>query len=515
MNRITNFSKLILLISSSFLFACANMVNPSGGLKDVDPPELVKSKPKIYSTNFTGKKIELTFNEYLNLKEIQKQLIVSPSDIEIEVKKTGKILTLQLDKTPQINTTFIVNFGDAISDYTENNITKDFKYIFSTGPEIDSLEISGIVIDAIKKEKVKEAIVCLYNSTDDSIVYKRKPDYTVRTNENGIYKFTNLKSSTYKIFCLKETNNNKIFDSQDEEIAFNDTLIELKQNSKINPLIIFTEKPQQRKLLNKSFSYNKAELIFNKKNDIELVSLDKSIDTIIYSTKKDTILAYYKNMPDTSFIYLSENNKLDTIQVKFPKSSKKSDFNISVENKILNKNLLIKSNDLFKIKNLDSLTILEDSIKIKYNIKQISYNIFSIEYDFNKEKNYLIKLADSVFQSYTGNYNKPYSSKINFYKEEELGTLTINNIQPNKIYELLNERLEVVRRTIHATESNINYKNIFPGSYTLRIISDDNKNKIWDTGNYLKHIQPEKIEYYTNPIKVRANWDLEIQLIKP
>lgn len=489
------------------------MVTPNGGLKDEEPPILVKSKPKKLSTNFKEKKIELTFNEYLNLKDLQSQLIVSPADINVEVKKTGKNITIELDKQPQENTTYILNFGDAISDYTENNISKDFKYIFTTGVEIDSLQLSGAVVDAIKKEKVKDVIVCLYNTFEDSVVYKRKPDYTVRTNENGEFKFTNLKANTYKLFCIKETNNNKIFDSQEEQIAYLDTLIKLKQNIKLKTLTLFTEKPTNRKLINKAISYQKVELTFNKKNNAEVINTDKSIDTAIYSENKDSIIVYYNSMPDTAFLYLTENNKVDTIKIKFSKNAKKSDFNISAENKIFKNDLIIKSYDLFNLNQLDSMVLLEDSNKVKYQIKQLSYNYFILTYHFDQSKNYLLKISDSVFKSYQGVYNKEMYSKITFYKKEELGTLKINSISNNTIYELLNEKLELVRRSIIKKDTEINYENLLPGIYKLRIISDENKNNTWDTGNYLQKLQPEKTIYYPNPIKIRANWDLEINLI--
>ncbi len=491
------------------------MVSPTGGQKDEVAPILLKSKPKNLSTNFNGKKIELTFNEYISLKDIQNQLIVSPGDVTVEVKKKGKVITLELDKTPKENATYIINFGDAITDYTENNITKDFKYIFSTADVIDSLQISGHIVDAIKKEKVKDVIICLYNTFEDSVVYKRKPDYTVRSNENGIFLFTNLKAGTYKLFFIKESNNNKIYDSQEEEIGFIDSTLTLQKNLKLNELILFTEKPTQRKLLTKSISYQKVELLFNKKNNIELIGLDKSIDTIIYSKNKDSIIVYYKAMPDTSFLYISENNKTDTIKIKFPKSAKKGDFVIAAENKIIGNNLLIKSYDLFTINQLDSLTLYEDSIKVKFSLTKTSFNNFILNYNFNKEKSYILKIADSVFKSYQGNYNKEIYSRVTFYKEEELGTLKINEVQKNNIYELLNEQNEVVRRSVIKDETTIEYKNLLPGSYRLKIISDINKNGIWDTGNYLQKIQPEKIIYYNNPIKVRANWDLEIQLLIP
>ena len=122
--------KFIFFIYSTYflLSACANMVNPSGGLKDEQAPQLLKSKPELNSTNFNSKSIELTFNEYINLKDIQNEFIISPSNIEAEVKKDGKKLKIELSENPKENTTYILNFGNAISDYTENNIYKDFKF---------------------------------------------------------------------------------------------------------------------------------------------------------------------------------------------------------------------------------------------------------------------------------------------------------------------------------------------------------------------------------------------------
>lgn len=503
------------IIISSFLFSCANMVTPTGGLKDVDAPVMIKSKPKILSTNFSGKKITLTFNEYINLKDIQKQLIVSPGDIEIEVTKQGKNLELSFDKEPSPNTTYIINFGDAISDYTENNISKDFKYIFSTGNNIDSIELKGNILDAFKKEKVKDVIVCLYKNLDDSVVYKTKPDYTVRANENGEFKFTNLKENNYKIFAMRESNNNKLFDSEDEEIAFHDSTIKLDESKKISTMLMFTEVPQKRKLVSKNISSQKVELLFNKKNNINLINLESSIDTIVYSKNKDSINVYFKDKTDTAFLYLNENNKTDTIRIKFPKAPRKNELNISVENKIIDKQLLIKSHDLFKITMLDSLQLFEDSVKVNYKIKAISYNIYALEYNFNKEKNYRIMVADSVFKSYNGGYNKNYQSKISFYKDEDFGTVTFLNCTKNKIYELINERSELVKSSVSNSDNNIIYKNILPGTYRLRIIDDKNENGIWDTGKYLNHQQPEKVDYHLTPIKIRANWDLEIQLLKP
>lgn len=490
------------------------MVTPTGGEKDINPPKLVKAKPLNLSTNFNSKNIELTFNEYLNLKDIQNQFIISPSDIEADIKKDGKKIIIKLSNTPKSNTTYILNFGDAISDYTENNILKDFKYIFSTAENIDSVKFEGDIIDAYKMEPIKDVIVCLYSdTTSDSIVYKRKPDYTVRTDDFGKFKFTNLKNSKYRFFAIKESNNNKIFDSQDEQIAFSDTIINLNQNLVISNIKIFTENPKERKLLSKDISYQKVVLILNKKNNIQLIDVNPEIDTIIYSKDKDTIITYYKNNADSTSLYLSENNKIDTVNVKFPKSLKKKDLNISFDTKLFNNKIILQSSDYFHINNLDSIKLHEDSTIIDFKIKRLEYNKFELAYNFDKEKKYTITIGDSAFVSFQKMYNKKIKTGIGFYTDEELGTLNIKSkINNNIIYELLNEKNEIVKRSISNKEENINYTQLIPGTYRLRIIKDLNKNGVWDTGNYIQKIQPEEINYYINPIKIRANWDMEIEV---
>lgn len=506
--------KYTLLLVLTLFISCANMVTPTGGLKDTEAPYLIKSKPSNFSTNFQGKKIELEFNEYINLKDIQSQIIFSPADVNIDVKKTGRKLSIILDKEPSTKTTYILNFGDAISDYTENNIAKDLKYIFSTDDKIDSLEIKGTLVGAYKKDKIKDAIISLYqNTNDDSVFFKRKPEYTVRTNQNGEFKFTNLKRGEYKLFALKESNNNKIYDALDEEIAFYDSVIKLDSNITIQELNLFNEVPNKLKLINKAVINKKIELIYNTKSNIEVINNDENIDTIVYSLRRDSIYLYYKELKDTALIITNNENDVDTLKFKFLKNYKKNDFNIAVDNKIIGENITIKSSDYFTIINRDSLKLLEDSIEVKYDLRRLAYNKYILNYKFNQLKNYQLNIADSVFRSYQGSFNKTINNKIFFYKNEELGNLKLTNLNTNTIYELLNENGDVVKRNIIKNEKYIDYKNIFPGTYKLRIITDQNNNGKWDTGSLLKKVQAEKIVYFNTPIKVRANWDMEIEII--
>lgn len=490
------------------------MVNPNGGTKDTNPPALVKSNPQNFSTNFNSKKIELTFDEYINLKDIQKEFIISPSDIEAEVKKDGKKIIINLSKNPSPNTTYILNFGNAITDYTENNINKDYKFIFSTGPAIDSLSLSGNIINAFTKEIQKDILVCLYNQNlNDSVVYKNKPDYTVRSDEKGFFKFTNLKSSDYKIFALKESNSNKLFDSEDEEIAFQDSIINLQTPTQTKDLQLFLSNPKKLKILNKNISLNKIEIIYNKENKLVLLNKPENLDTIIYSTKRDTIRVYYNKSIDSSILYFQNETKIDTIKFKFPKNSKAKELVIQADAKILHNSILIKSTDLINIYKIDSIKLYEDSIPRQFNLKRKSYNSFELNYEFNHEKKYKLDICDSAFVSYQNSKNEKYTTFISFYSEEELGNLSIKNkLEKNVIYELINDKNEVVRKTIINVPGIIEYKNLIPNTYRLRIIEDSNKNGIWDTGNYENKSQPEKINYHVNPIKVRANWDMEIEI---
>jgi hypothetical protein len=218
-------------------------------------------------------------------------------------------------------------------------------------------------------------------------------------------------------------------------------------------------------------------------------------------------------MPDTSYIFIKENDKIDTLKIKSPKSIKKKEFNVNVDNKIFGKEIIIKSSDKFSLIGLDSLLLKEDSVIVKYKLEQVNYNTYKLSYNFNKEKKYVLFLKDSVFVSYQGSKNKGLNYNINFYKDEELGTLKIkSNYKEPIILELLNERNDIIRRTICHENKETQYKNLIAGTYKLRIVFDANKNKLWDTGNYLKRIQPEKIIYQSNPIKIRANWDLDLEI---
>ncbi|HLN52190.1 MAG TPA: Ig-like domain-containing protein [Lentimicrobium sp.] len=206
--------------------SCANPVSPTGGPKDETPPEVTRTTPPNLSTNFTGNEITLYFNEFINLKDINSQLIISPPVKEPpEFHVRGKSLIAEFKDPWRKETTYNIFFGDAIVDITENNPLSGYKFTFSTGDVLDSMIIKGKVINAFNLTPVKGAYVMLYDSIYDSVPYKQIPYYISKTKETGEFELSNLRNIQYLIFGLTDLNANYMFDMSNEEISFIDTLI--------------------------------------------------------------------------------------------------------------------------------------------------------------------------------------------------------------------------------------------------------------------------------------------------
>lgn len=198
---------------------------PSGGPRDQDPPRVLESYPSNYSIRFKAKKIQITFDEYIVLENVNQELIVSPPmEEKPEVKLRKKTLIIQFEEELKENTTYTFNFGNAIKDLHEGNKLQNYEYVFSTGEVLDSMSVRGNLRYAETLEKPKEAIhVMLYTDLRDSVPLTEIPLYVGRSNDSGVFNVNNLRPDTYKVFALKDGNNNLLFDLPSEEIAFLDT----------------------------------------------------------------------------------------------------------------------------------------------------------------------------------------------------------------------------------------------------------------------------------------------------
>lgn len=229
------FFNLILALLISFLMwvSCANPVAPTGGPKDETPPEFLGSEPVNRARNFNTDRIDLVFDEFVVLKDLNQQLLVSPPmEEKLDVKTKGKGVRINFAKEEILaeNTTYTIYFGDAIADLHESNPVPNFQYVFSTGQDIDSLSIRGKVLSAEYLLPAEEVFVCLYLDNNDTIVFdslpqKVRPYYVAKTNKEGYFEINNIKNDRYLIFAVQDANANYFNDMPNEAVAFASDLI--------------------------------------------------------------------------------------------------------------------------------------------------------------------------------------------------------------------------------------------------------------------------------------------------
>lgn len=519
------------------LYSCANQVAPQGGDKDTKPPKITKSSPENFSTGFDSKKIEITFDEYIQLKDLSSQLIVSPPLSKTPLTKIRqKSLVVQLDDTLKPNTTYTLNFGNSILDINESNVLENFQYVFSTGDIIDSLKISGKIENAWDKKTEKGILVMLYKMHDDSLPLKSRPDYFAKTNEKGDFQITNIAPASYKIFALKESNADYIFNAPDESVAFLDS--QVVANSSNHTLELFSEKPMQRVLKSYSEEPGKAVVIFSQPaQDVNYRVITDSakcdLAFVEESKKKDTLIFWYRNQNLDSLIFYFSNSKTihDTVTIRLFKnegktfSRKKSVLSISANVKSgesfdLNKNLVLHFNHPVSKSDFSKIIFTEDSIPITGSqiifTDSLKRNLM-IKHKWKEKSTVRLFIPPATFTDLFGLNNDTLISTFKVRQLTDYGTLALKVNVATKgtqyIVMLIDDKENMYRTSVIHSDTVLNYDFLDPRIYRLKIIEDGNGNGEWDTGNYLRKIQPEKIMYYPEAITIRANWDVDVNWV--
>ncbi|MBQ3960101.1 MAG: Ig-like domain-containing protein [Muribaculaceae bacterium] len=214
-----------LLVSSLFVVSCANIGSPEGGPRDYTPPRLLKTSPGINALNFTGNRVELTFDEIVQVREQQKNVVVSPAQKEqAAIKSLGKKIIVEFREDLLPNTTYVVDFSDAIEDNNEGNRLNNFAFSFSTGDVVDTLQISGIVLRAKDLEPMQHVLVGVHTNLDDTAFTRQPFERIARTNDKGEFTLRGLKPGSYHIFALNDMDGDYKM-SRSEDYAFLDEVI--------------------------------------------------------------------------------------------------------------------------------------------------------------------------------------------------------------------------------------------------------------------------------------------------
>ena len=216
----------LLIIASIMLAACAKMGEPDGGWYDEKPPYIVRTSPQDKSMNVSTGKVSIYFNEYITIEDASEKVVVSPPQMESpDITAGGKVIKVQLNDTLRENTTYTIDFSDAISDNNEGNPLGNYTYTFSTGDVIDTLEVSGYVVDAEDMEPIKSILVGLYNDLADS-AFTTKPMLRVsRTDSRGHFVVKGIAPGRYRIYALNDMDANYMFSQKSEQLAFSDEII--------------------------------------------------------------------------------------------------------------------------------------------------------------------------------------------------------------------------------------------------------------------------------------------------
>ncbi len=523
----------ILTIISVLFISCAKRGTITGGPKDTIAPVIVKSNPKNYQTNFTGKTIKIDFSEYIKVKDINKQLIISPpmekTPTIVPQGSASKFISITLNEDLKPNTTYSFNFGQSITDYNEGIPYSQFKYVFSTGAFVDSLTVSGNIKDAFENKTDDFVTVMLYDAVNynDSLVYKKKPVYITNTLEkNTTFKIENIKEGEYYLVALKDKNNNYNYQPKSEKIAFKKEKIKIPTDS-VYTLNLFAEKSEIKTYAPTLESNNKLFLgyegdpknvkLFTKKNNIEIPlrfakSENKKADTLqvfIPNDAKDSINVLVKsdNYSKEYSVKLKKLKVADSLNVTLH-SSKKFTFNEKLALKTTTPIRKINSEKIFLRKKDSTLVPFTTEIN---DLEQL------ISFDFKQEENekYTIHLLPGAIED---DYNsKTDSLKFDFKKGamSDFGNLKLRIKNAKKfpfVVQILNSSGDVVAEKFSTKETEMYFEAIQPSKYQVRLFYDDNNNQIWDTGNFKAKRQPEEMIYFPALIDVRANWDVDQEL---
>lgn len=544
---------------------CAKVVSPTGGPKDTIPPVLVNSNPKLNATGFSGQKIVLEFDEFIQLKELQQKLLVSPPlKSKPQPKQKGKKLELELTDTLKPNTTYTFYFSDAVRDNNEGNPIKNFIFSFSTGQTIDTLTLSGRVLNAITNEPVENALVMLYDSFTDTLPYTTLPNHIAKTDKDGKYTLVNLKPIKYKLVVVDDKNGNYLYNQGSESIGFisyevnpsdknpKSISIRLFREELPNQIVTGYDRPE-RNILSLGFSrkpvggFSLKPVDRLKLKNWYVVEPDNNGDTLKLwivndeIANRDTLMAIleyqktdslYRLKPQTDtlrFLYYKEEvqqskrkgKKDETAQVKkgFTVSTSLPSDRMVIPNVPFEFTLPmpIRKADNTKISIFNTTDSIADE-QIKLKVDSLNPRIFRFEKDWKPNTSYKLTILPGAFEDYTGQTNDTLMLEMIGADPEKYGILRINltGVSKSVVVELLSEKgIPVDARTIQGNGI-VEFSFVKPGKYRLRFIDDSNSNGKWDSGCYMKRIQPERVIYFTDEktkgvINIRANWDSELQ----
>lgn len=515
------------------LLGCARRGRPEGGPKDFDKPIMVKADPEFKSLQFEEDQIKIYFDEYVKLKDVNSELIISPplknSPVITPLGVPSKKITIKLSDTLQENTTYTFNFAQSVVDNTEGNILDNFKYIFSTGDYIDSLKIKGGIKDAFDLEMIENPTIMLYPVDEDykdSLIFNEKPTYVGSTIDSISWEITNIKAGTYRLIALNDVSKNYKFNPKVDRISFYSDFISIPGDSIFDLTLFQQEIPF--KLVSKPKDISKGHVIIGFEGDYKEVAINVLSDIkedfksfFAKDRKTDTLNYWFNNFElDSLLLEIRKDEYIDTVTIKINEDEIDS-LRLQLSTRgVLHMRDTLKLGSSVPMMKMDTTKfhlIDKDSAQVPFKLI-LSDRRDRIDFEFKKEnvQNYKLFIEPGAIEDILGVQNDTLKASLKTGKVSDYCSifLTLGNVNRYPvIIDLINDKGDIVAKKYASGPREFEFKNLRPSRFMIRIIYDDNGNNKWDTGNFLMNVQPEEVYYVKTIIEAKANWEVEENIL--
>ena len=516
-------SEDILVLMQAFLVsitavACAQVGTPSGGVVDEEAPIILQISPKPNATNVIGEAgggISVTFDEYVNVKSLNSQLLVSPLLPQgLQWSMKGKTVNFVWNDELQTDRTYVFQFGDAVSDIREGNAVENFIHAFSTGDDLDTLSLSGYVVDVFTAQPKSGVRVFMYdfNVSPDSIFHGEKPKFVSTTNDEGMFCLNYLPSGRYKIMAVDDSDRNYVWTPGEGLAIFQDVVV-------VNGDVVLEEPLRMQSTLEQAVKY----FVKSSKDSLGLVNVVLSgpinlTDQIEVGGNE----FFYKN--DNLWVFAQENsfdviwsgndtlniNEIEMIQVESLKevkgpegkivSSKNAEF-------IFSRPIDSFVDSLFNVTKADSIKMVLDSVYID----EVDPFKIVLEGDFARGSLFELSILSGGVVGYGGvQISDTARFKWSVFDKESLGELRVK-IERNGWLELISSNGLVVKKQMLKNSEDVFFKQLTQGTYQLKWTGDPDGDGTWGGVDLRKWQTPEPAKIMSSQIKIKADWSHEIE----
>ena len=518
-----------LLFSLFYLVSCAQVTTPQGGPKDLKKPELVRTWPENQTLNFQGRKIRLEFDEPVQANDFKRQLLVTPSVQNPYTFLASKnAIEITFENPLEQNTTYFLNFREAVQDITEKNKVQNLTLTFSTGDFLDSGRVAGTVMAMLTNQPEKNVDVLLYPSSDTVNIRKNKPYYVTKPTDKGEFAFQNVKEGEYLVYALNEKNNNLIYDQDKERIAYLPAPIKI--NSTTEPVELRTERIDTRKpfIVSRQPNLNLFTVEYNE--GLKEVSLrekaqpELKVPYALAETGK-TLRIY----PTTAFkegqvivqgLDSAGNASVDTVKVAFSgkraqtpikgvavvggksETGRSSTIEVDFEAPVTFTSaepftLIEDTTTVKKLRVPEEVTLRSSGTRAEIRIKTEAKKFVDILPDSNK----VVGVTGEKLSF------KPIRLQVNDRPSEGSIQGKIETAAKSYVVELVNDAYKVVQTA--PPGKTFSFHNLKPGPYFLRVKIDADNNGIWNAPDPKLQVPADPIYFHPEKIDVRANWEIE------